>query len=256
MDLQKNKNSIISGTATVLIMVILIVVCALMGLYPPDPPIPEEGVEVNLGNSDFGLGDNMVPEESSEQYVAPTQPSAAENVSTQTVEQTVSLNANRNADAKVTPKKPAEVVPEAPKEPQINSNALFKKREKTNTNGGSQGVTQGSGNQGKQGGDPNSNRYDGQPGQGGVGFSLAGRSSVALPHPSYDSNKEGKIVVKIWVDRDGNVTRAEAPERGSTISNTAMVNQAKQAALKAKFSKSESAAEVQTGTITYTFVAR
>ena len=256
MDLQNNKNSIISGTATALIMALIIVICALMGLYPPDPPIPEEGVEVNLGNSDFGLGDNAIPEESPNQYTPPSQPSAAENVSTQSIDQTVSLNANRNSDTKVTPQKPAEVTPEAPKEPQINSNALFKKTQKTTTNGGSQGVSQGTGNQGKAGGDPNSSRYDGQPGQGGVGFSLSGRSAVALPTPSYNSNQQGKIIVKIKVDREGNVIQADAPERGSTIASATMVEQAKAAARKAKFNASATANEVQTGTITYTFVAR
>ncbi len=61
------------------------------------------------------------------------------------------------------------------------------------------------------------------------------------------------MVVKIWVDRGGNVTQTSAPEKGSTLTDQALVNQAKTAAMKAKFSPKEDAPEVQTGTITYVF---
>ena len=60
-------------------------------------------------------------------------------------------------------------------------------------------------------------------------------------------------MVKIWVDRQGNVTQVSAPEKGSTLTEQAIVNQAKTAAMKAKFSPKEDAPEVQTGTITYVF---
>ena len=106
---------------------------------------------------------------------------------------------------------------------------------------------------GKEGGDPNSNRYDGTPGKGGAGFSLTGRSARALPSPQTSTNKEGKVVVKIWVDRAGNVTQVSAPEKGSTLTDASLVSKAKAAAMKAKFSPKDDAPEVQTGTITYVF---
>ena len=61
------------------------------------------------------------------------------------------------------------------------------------------------------------------------------------------------MVVKIWVDRLGNVTQTSAPEKGSTLTDQALVNQAKSAAMRAKFSPKDDAPEVQTGTITYVF---
>ena len=88
---------------------------------------------------------------------------------------------------------------------------------------------------------------------GGNGFSLTGRSAKALPSPSGATQKQGRIIVKVWVDRAGNVVQVSAPEIGSTLSDAGLVSQAKQAAMKAKFNASESAAEVQTGTITYVF---
>ena len=86
-----------------------------------------------------------------------------------------------------------------------------------------------------------------------AGWSLKGRSAMALPTPSSESNKEGKIIVKIWVDRSGKVLKAEAPEKGSTISDVTFVNKAKEAAKKAKFNADYNATETQVGTITYVF---
>ena len=88
---------------------------------------------------------------------------------------------------------------------------------------------------------------------GGNSFSLTGRSVRSLPSPAYRGNKQGKIVVKIWVDRIGNVTQVSAPEKGSTMTDAELVRTAKEAALKAKFSAKEDAPKVQTGTVTYVF---
>ncbi|MBP5757969.1 MAG: TonB family protein, partial [Bacteroidales bacterium] len=108
------------------------------------------------------------------------------------------------------------------------------------------------GNQGKAGGDPNSNRYEGTPGKGGTGWSLKGRTAKALPEPYYNSNQQGKVIVNIWVDRNGNVTRAEA-QANSTITDAGLKKQAENAAMKSKFSPDPNASELQTGTITYDF---
>ena len=234
---QEEKNKVISGGVTFLCLALTVVICLAFGYDPPDPPIPEEGVEVNLGNSDFGLGNNPMPE-TSEASSAPRPRSATENVATQRTESTTPINSSD---------KP---------EPEINKNALFngnRGNKNKNANSGSEGNTYGSGNMGKEGGDPNSNRYDGAPGKGGAGFSLAGRSAKALPSPNTSTNKEGKVVVKIWVDRAGNVIQTDAPVKGSTLTDAALVRQAKAAAMKAKFSPKEDAPEVQTGTITYVF---
>ena len=138
------------------------------------------------------------------------------------------------------------------KQPEINKKALFTGNKNTDQKGGSEGVTSGTGNQGKAGGDPNSNRYDGIPGNGGPSASLNGRVAKALPKPSYESPQQGKVIVKIWVNRDGVVTRAEA-QASSSITDATLKRQAEQAALKSKFSPDPNATELQTGTITYYF---
>ena len=41
------NNRIISGIITAIIMAVVVAVLLAFGYDPPDPPIPEEGVEVN-----------------------------------------------------------------------------------------------------------------------------------------------------------------------------------------------------------------
>ena len=246
---QEDKNKLISGAITACCLVLVLIVCLAFGYDPPDPPIPEEGVEVNLGNSDNGQGDAPMPD-ASEASSAPRPAAATENVSTQRTESTTPINtSDKPSTAKHDNPTPTTTKPEPPKEPEINKNALFNGSFHSTVDS----IFKLFFNMGKEGGDPNSNRYDGAPGNGGSGFSLTGRSAKALPQPSSSTQKQGKIVVKIWVDRSGNVTQVSAPEKGSTLSDAGLVSQAKQAAMKAKFSAKEDAPEVQTGTITYVF---
>lgn len=125
--------------------------------------------------------------------------------------------------------------------------------------GKSQGATFPGGNQGVPTGDPNANNY-GQGGSGGgnqgsgPSFSLAGRSASSLPKPNYPGNDEGVVVVKITVDKNGKVTAAEPGTQGTTIMSQKFWEEAKQAALKAKFNTDNNAPAYQQGTITYRFV--
>jgi len=125
--------------------------------------------------------------------------------------------------------------------------------------GKSQGVTYPGGNQGVPTGDPNSNNYgkggSGNGSQGsGVSFSLSGRTASSLPKPKYPGDDAGLVVVKVTVDKFGNVTTAEPGARGTTIMNKKFWEEAKQAALKAKFNTDNNAAAFQQGTISYRFV--
>lgn len=125
--------------------------------------------------------------------------------------------------------------------------------------GKSQGVTFPGGNQGVPTGDPNSSNYgaggSGNGSQGsGPSFSLSGRSKLNLPIPKYPGDDEGLVVVKITVDKFGNVTAAEPGTRGTTIMNKKFWEEAKQAALKAKFNSDNNAPAYQQGTISYRFV--
>lgn len=84
---------------------------------------------------------------------------------------------------------------------------------------------------------------------------LQGRGLVgALPKPRYASNGEGKVVIRVTVDRTGSVTAATYEPKGSTTSDPALIEEARKAALQARFTESRS--YVQGGTITYVFTLK
>ena len=81
---------------------------------------------------------------------------------------------------------------------------------------------------------------------------LQGRGLVGdLPRPAYPGGKSGKVVIRVTIDKSGQVTNAVYEPKGSTTSNQAMVNAAIAAARKARFTESKSF--VEGGTITYKF---
>ncbi|MBQ0016901.1 MAG: TonB family protein [Bacteroidales bacterium] len=259
---EQRKYKLISAAATTAIMAVIVVICLLFGYMPPDPPIPESGVEVNLGYSDMGLGDNdQIADGGSVAKSASSSAAVSEQVATQSTQESVSMPTadKANPTAKPDPTPTAQTkVQEAPKQPELNRNALFSgsRNKNASQNGGSEGNTSGAGNMGKANGNPNASGYVGSGGGGAAGkgtsFSLVGRTARALPEPTYSSNQQGKIVITVYVDRQGNVIMAEN-SRGSTITDQSLVNQAIAAARNAKFSASETAAEKQKGTITYVF---
>lgn len=83
---------------------------------------------------------------------------------------------------------------------------------------------------------------------------VKGRSVLgALPRPDYTVQDEGIVVVDIWVDNYGNVTKAVPGAMGTTVSNQTLWAAARSAAMKAHFNQSADAPALQQGTITYIF---
>ncbi|URW79249.1 TonB family protein [Xiashengella succiniciproducens] len=125
------------------------------------------------------------------------------------------------------------------------------------SNSQSEGDTGGSGTQGALTGDPNvTNRTGTGQGSEGVDYShsLKGRTADGeWPRPEYPIEEQGKVVVNVTVDKNGNVIRAEATPYGSTFQNKELWRAAERAAFKAKFNKAPEAAAEQHGSITYHF---
>lgn len=246
-----SRNKVISAIGTAVVMILVTLVLLAFGYDPPDPPIPEEGVEVNLGDSDFGMGDDPQPAADAAATQAPATPNR---VATQNAEPTPDMNVSQSEGNTVKPA-PTEQPKTENKEPEINKNALFPGKRNQQSGSGSQGVSTGTGDQGKAGGTATSNNYSGN-GGGNGNYSLAGRSSIALPRPEYNSNKQGTVVVQIWVNREGRVVRAEYQPKGSNTSDGELVKHAVEAARKARFNPDAGAPDEQKGTITYKFEIR
>ncbi|MDY5969106.1 MAG: hypothetical protein SPJ13_03700 [Bacteroidales bacterium] len=248
---EETKEKLISAITTTLLLTVAVVICAFVGFKYPNPPIQEEGVEVNLGNSNFGLGTAEQPDVNENKVPPAPSGGTGERIAHQNTEATEQVDADGEASRRlnntVNPSNEERTV-----QPTINQNALFKKR--TDSKGGSEGVTQGTGNQGNPEGDPNSTRYSGDPGNGGSGWKLEGRGLVgAKPVLNYSSNEQGKNVVKIWVDRNGKVVRAEPNQRGSTITKPYFAKKAKEAAQDFRFTEKPEASELQIGYVTCVF---
>ena len=85
---------------------------------------------------------------------------------------------------------------------------------------------------------------------GGHSWSLAGRSlNGGLPKPTYNGNEEGRVIVNIRVDRNGNVTDVSIAG-GTNISNKELRDASLEAAKRTKFTSGN---DVAIGTITYQF---
>lgn len=253
----------------------LVLIFFLIVFKNPDPPLYSDnsGVEVNFGFSEDGMGDVQPEPDKDLVKTTPQQQQKKEEVQeedvlTQDVEDAPELV--KKEVKKEVKKTPVVVTPpkkEVPKQPVVNANALYKKKpggEGETGKPGDQGIEDGSlyskthGNQNGSGdhGDGTGSHGNGGPGGNGYDFSLAGRSMRVAPKISDQSQDQGKVVVDITVDKNGNVVTVNAPGRGSTTTSSNLVRKAKDAAMKTKFSPSPQGVEEQRGTITFVFILR
>jgi TonB family protein len=272
----QDTNRPLAITLTLVFHGLVILIFFFVILKTPIPPYPlvggGSGLEVNFGTSDQGMGDvqpeeyvpvetTMINEAKQEHNVKDNKSSDAENIVTQATEEAPAVRTS----TKTGENKQKDVI--KINDPVVNPAALYKKKSK----GNNEGETGKPGDQGNPQGSLYAKNHYGQPGSGdgtgtgngvgtgtgnGVGpsFDLNGRASKFLPKPDYAAREQGTIVVKIWVNKDGVVTRAEAGARGSTSSSQTLYRLAQQAALRARFSANHEAPEEQKGTITYHFV--
>ena len=86
---------------------------------------------------------------------------------------------------------------------------------------------------------------------------IAGRRvDGVLPKPGYGVQAEGTVVVKIWVNQYGEVTKAQAGVEGTSVTDKTLWQAAYKAAMGAHFNMDASAPALQEGTITYIFRMR
>lgn len=249
MNKKEKKDKGIAIVGTIVVHALVVLVLFLMAFRTPLPLPGEEGVEVDLGMMNQGMG-NIQPEK-------PAIPQAAQPQQKQEKSEEKNLTQNDEeapAIEKPKPQKPKDEKPVEQPQPTVNQKALFKGSD-TPQAGGSEGITGQPGDQGKPNGLAGIKQYEGNGGKGnGPGYSLGGRGAKSLHRPSDDFSEEGSIVVDIWVNRAGKVVRAEIATKGTTLINAAMREKAKQAALLSVFVSDPDAPEEQKGSITYNFV--
>jgi outer membrane biosynthesis protein TonB len=265
-----------SVALTSVLMSLLLVAIFFFGMTYLDPP-EEYGIAVNFGTTDFGKG-NIQPTEplkSTPQEIVEEQQEVLEEISKSTpsekTEEVITQN-NEDAIAIQKQKEAKKKAEEEAKKERLRQEAIAKqkaeeeaKRKKldaliggiNNSNGtatGGEGNDNKAGDKGNENGDPNASGYYGNGGAGGNGdYNLGNRKPLSKPKPNYICNEQGLVVVSIEVDVSGNVIKATPGVKGSTNTAQCLLSQAKEAALKTKWSADSNAPSKQVGTIKYRF---
>lgn len=109
--------------------------------------------------------------------------------------------------------------------------------------------------QGKPNGDPYATSYYGSPGSGsGTGdYGLNGRSLVNKGKVKQECNEEGRVVVKIIVDRNGKVVSADPGQKGTTNTHPCLMEPAKKTAFMHRWNLDSNAPSQQVGFVVVSF---
>ena len=279
-----------SARLTTVIMLLLLLLLFVIGPGYMDPPL-EYGVAVNFGTNNTGSGvvqpKNPLASQStpvSEPVVepvkaAPAEPSTqaaaseeiltAEDVESIAIKKAEAETAKLKADADAKAKAEAEAKAKAEEE-RLKREADIKAKKKQQldalmggigaddgTDTGSEGDDDAPGDKGQLNGDPYAPSYFGSPGSGngGVGYGLNGRGRPSKSKVIPDCDEEGKVVVEIHVNQNGNVVKAIPGKRGTT-GDICLYEAAKKTALTHKWPADSKAPAKQIGFVIVDFSVR
>jgi len=123
------------------------------------------------------------------------------------------------------------------------------------TASGSEGDDDSPGDKGQIDGNPYANSYYGTPGSGsgGLGYGLNGRGRATYNTQKQDCNEDGRVIVKIVVNREGRVIEATPGVRGTTNSAACLLSPAKKIALSHKWRPDPKAPSKQIGFVKIEF---
>lgn len=270
------RTKAIAWTVGIHIVLILLMILIRYSTPAEAAPIQELGIEVNLGTSYEGFGDNQPMDMDNPAAVAALQSIDAGSESgdfskdfltsddenapvinrtnnTATVRHTRNTNtfnrtrnADNNADNNTQQTRNPRYVYEGGDGSDGNS-------ADENRSGSNEGNTNGDGDRGVPGGTPGTDNYIGSPGPGtgGISHSLSGRD-ISPKRFSAEFNEGGKVVIHIKIDREGKIiSKRIKSSPSSTLSRIAL-----QKLSEAKFNASPNAAPEQFGDVTIVFKTR
>lgn len=259
---RQQKDKTISASITLALLVATILLCSWIGYKLPDPPFEDpgmtlyegaEGLESGGEIEGFGNNNEATTDESKSSSEAVSQPPETHTTGS---DKESPVSKKTKVDDQPAPTNndntKTDVKPDDNTQYDKVSGAFNKNKDKK-TNEGS-GTNTGSGKKGDPNGDP-----DSKGNSEGVGYSigggLSGRDHGIIPLPPKETNKEGKITVRIRVNSKGDVVEATPGVPTTTIADKAILEKAKKAAMKIKFKAVENGPDV-VGTITFIYKAR
>jgi len=277
-----------SFTLTTLLLSALLLLLFYIGLTYLDPPI-ENGIAVNFGTMDFGSGE-VQPKEpvkseprevesqpEPQEVTEPAEPKEAvveeapvEEVLTSNDEETIKLKQRQEAKRKAEEeaekaKAEAERIAREKREAEERQRQEQEAKKKSvdaliGGIGKSDGATTGSegddnlaGDKGQPDGDPYASSYYGSPGSGTGGYGLSGRSLANKGKVQQECNEEGRVVVRITVDRSGKVVKAEPGVKGTTNNAPCLLEPARKTALLHQWNSDSNAPAQQIGFVVVNF---
>jgi outer membrane biosynthesis protein TonB len=265
---------------TIAVHILLLLFFLLFSYSIPDSEtmVPDMGMEVNLGTSDDGSGDSQPMDEDDpapNRAASARKVAAAEHAATKEMEHTDEADApavanqqkkntdtrnrtqtetkksnNRQTNATANNTTPAQ----SPRYVYQGGTGKGGNSAGANAPGTGEGNTTGPGDRGVPGGTPGAANYTGNPGtgNGGISHNLDKRSIVAFPPPDADFKEGGRVVVRITVNRQGNIVGKQVV----SASNGELRGIALRKLDKVRFNKKDDAPEEQFGNITFVFKTR
>ncbi|TDG36303.1 energy transducer TonB [Pedobacter changchengzhani] len=216
---------------------------AITGMGDDYTSVEEPSMAPNANNK---LPDKVVPDE--KVVTKTTAQTSDKDIQTQNTEEALSIATKSKKVSNATPTTTSEDKPTKT----INQAALYKGN-KNNGQGQGDGTGTTPGNQGSVNGDPLANNY----GEGGSGFGnkpIEFRRFANLIVPKDDGQVTGKIAIRIYFNRSGEITKATQDLKGSTTTDTKLVNKCIQAVLSSSLKRAEGDDNrTQTGVVTFRF---
>lgn len=248
----------------------LLLLLFLLLSYTIPNEVPEDlggGLEVNLGTSDNGSGDDQpMSRKTPSEYQAtvvyksaiPVKSSVPQDIVRSDVEEDAPVIDNTTKKATHPEEAPVKKEPKpAPKPSPRYTYAGDKGTGGNNATqdkaGTSEGNTTGNGDRGVPGGTPGADNYTGTPGNGtgGIGHTLSGRR-ISPDQFEAEFSEGGKVVIHVTVDRDGNIVN----KRVKSSSSSHLTRIALDKLNNARFSKSNNSEPQQFGDVTIVFKTR
>lgn len=225
--------------------------------FPPE----DSGLMVVFGEPEAGLNDNMenAPEETNVTVqTAEPKSSTKDDVVSKTREDVAEVSAKEvkkkssasNTEAEKKEKLERERAAREQKEREAKEKEASEKKKKiSDLFGKGSGNGQSRGNEGAQNGEPNGKVLDGiTKGSGRVGGGLSSRGLLHEPAFKDNSQRSGRVVLTICVDKSGKVISSKFTQKGSTTSDPYLIQITEKAAANYKFTSSD--IDSQCGTIT------
>ncbi len=255
----EKKRKRVALIVTAVFHAVALLLFIFFGLKQPVPLPEDQGASVEFGWEESAGGDAIAQVENTEPVEEINQTPATEEVVEEVVEEEVATDEESDVavpEEKEQPEPKEEKTEEKPVEepkPTLDDrlqNALNSMNSPSET-GGSQGDDQGPGDQGN----PSGTDGKGVLGGGSGSWQLDGRSMM----PGYgtkirDTREEGIVVLNIWVDQSGKVTKVAPNLRESNTTSQYLINLAKKDVLNNfRFNGDPSAAVSQRGKVRYVF---